>query len=402
MEYVILESAFGNPVPMVRSSRRIKISEKSQKNMLAKGLLKNKDDSKKSAGVVTNNSSLNVSTVPSTEVNHPTLIKKDDVLQGVDLLNSVFSLFPLASFGSRQIRLTDGMYTKVVAHTKVNASNSTGAGNAVVDTPDMNSAVDSSVPINTSEVQLAVDKAFSTLPETEDANKDKHVEIKKASHAKAKVAKYSHPVELPHFVTDENNIFTKDNIKHNEVQDVTTTEKRDVPIVVNDRDDKVRFLFDSSSPVEHDKSKENEVTLPVDEKKGALHPTMKAKDDDIASILAEIEQLKNEDAQVDKDTKLAEERFESSVQSLKDSVQKVENAEKDREEAITRARLIKETLQAGLEEKRNKLKDYETRTELNKAKTAENIETAERTAAGTQELRNSMPKQLVHALSKNA
>lgn len=393
-------------------AKRIKFSEKSRANIhnkdipFYKGVVQQPIESSVTPKAVSNVS----------EVSSPTQMKKvnpaSSVLDNV-ILNNVypFTVGNFTSLNYQLLRLTDNMYNKVSKHTKLadslNVANVGELTDGSVDggvgnVSSMDASVDSTnlqSTVNDAFTSIPNDAVFSSVDDEVNLSKDEHEEtdvsdsnsVKKASYTKAKVEKYNDFVKdtLPRFVLSDNDIFSHLDIsleENNAIQE-DSMEKRDIPLVVNERNEtdlSVSNIVDNVSVGHHDESSE----------KAELHSV---EDEDVADILAELQQLQKVDEETERDTKLAAEQFETSVKALNDSVQKMQEVQKEREEAITRARLIKDTLQAEVEEKRKKLLDFQEKTEQNMAEVRKNNDTIQKTEAGIQELRDSMPKQLTHA-----
>ena len=430
-----LGTEFSDQVQLTQPSRRIKLSEKSHRGVLANMSSAFKKHFVTPAAQETASASVSVA-VPEADNNvktvhpvKPTMTPvtpiaeraKESALDNV-ALRSVFDYVSHTFSGSsgRMIREGDTMYNNTVAHTAVaNVEPTVELGD--ISSPEL-STTDSihqveiptadvgTTKVNVTEMQEAVDDAFTATPEVTPVDNSKNAEmddvsatkVKKASYAKANVAKYNNSLEktvvdLPRFTG--NDIFNRSQSKVTEQEpkvEEETPEKvtvepvsnRDVPIVAAERfdyitkannkrgtatDTSTKFLFEA--PTE-------EVTTVKGEIRD-FEPTVfdgKVKDEDIAQYLNKIVELK-------KAVAVADRRVRSSEEECVSSTERLEQAEKQRQSTINHARAVIETLQASIEDKKRQVLDFQ-------AQTARNNEAIQRIEAGTRELSDSIPKQL--------
>lgn len=429
-----LGTEISDQVQLTQPSRRIKLSEKSHRGVLANMSSAFKKHFVTPAAQETASASVSVA-VPEADNNvktvhpvKPTMTPvtpiaeraKESALDNV-ALRSVFDYVSHTFSGSsgRMIREGDTMYNNTVAHTAVaNVEPTVELGD--ISSPEL-STTDSihqvEIPIadvgttkvNVTEMQEAVDDAFTATPEVTPVvdnreNEEKDVsatKVKKASYAKANVEKYNDlertGVDLPRFTGSD--IFNQTQSKVTEqepkVEEETPKEvtvepvsNRDVPIVAAERfdyitkannkrgtatDTSTKFLFEA--PTE-------EVTTVKGEIRD-FKPTVfdgEVKDEDVAQYLNKIVELK-------KAVAVADRRVRSSEEECVSSTERLEQAEKQRQSTINHARAVIETLQASIENKERQVLDFQ-------AQTARNNEAIQRIEAGTRELSDSIPKQL--------
>lgn len=429
-----LGTEFSDQVQLKQPSRRIKLSEKSHGGVLANMSSAFKkhfvtpvvqEAASASVSVAVPEADNNVKTVHPVK---PTMTPvtpiaeraKESALDNV-ALRSVFDYVSHTFSGSsgRMIREGDTMYNNTVAHTAVaNVEPTVELGD--ISSPEL-STTDSihqvEIPIadvgttkvNVTEMQEAVDDAFTATPEVTPVVDNRENEetgvfakkVKKASYAKANVEKYNDlgrtVVDLPRFTGSD--IFNQTQSKVTEqepkVEEETPKEvtvepvsNRDVPIVAAERfdyitkannkrgtatDTSTKFLFEA--PTE-------EVTTVKGEIRD-FKPTVfdgEVKDEDVAQYLNKIVELK-------KAVAVADRRVRSSEEECVSSTERLEQAEKQRQSTINHARAVIETLQASIENKERQVLDFQ-------AQTARNNEAIQRIEAGTRELSDSIPKQL--------
>ena len=413
MDNIVLKSLsdfdFAN---LVNVSRRIKISERSQKGI-----------SKKLSSFESEKSSVNVdgnqkSSVVNTDVHEQSKPVVDDVdkkesnpiLDGIELKNVAMLLeVSWNVLGKRAIRLTPKMYEHVVTNTVV-ANIEEMADVVGLESASTVEEVNESVPdvstdvevsnVDSSEVQEKVNDAFVFTPVEipippyfSAADLKKSVSVKKAAMAPAKMKKFSDTAEtdLPRFTN--NDLFSPEE-QHEAVTEVknSTEEKsvnqnvsRDMVVVAPERKETVdRFVVvDSVDEKNFDDVNAVDVT--------ASFETPKVDDEDIVSILAEIRKLEEQKSQSMKNMKEAKEKYEESVENLHRSEKEVADAQKSRADALARVEEIRTTLKAGIEEYNKSVLDFKQRTENNYKEIDKNTEKVEKTNAGTQELLTGMP-----------
>lgn len=425
MDNVIMQSIvdFSDYAKTVKPSKKIKISERSQENMRAKIIpfrskRQEEDITSKTQSVSTDVPGVN-------EVKPPVVEHKASALDNVSLEN-VYEFVPIVwvNGGYRQIRLTDSMNSKVVLNTaKANIEPVVGINDIVSESSEVaidkpsediksddvvaHTSVANAIRGVVNQAFQAKDVAVPIVASFVDSNEEKvgagakAKDVKKASHSKAKIEKYraatNETTNAPRFIVSGNDIFSKPTVAESQrVGKVATGTDRVVPIVVMDRDELVAQVDLMQQPdlkVIQGGLADKFSDAPSEN----ITNVSSTEDEDIASILAEIQQLQKEEEEAVRSSKKEEKAFQTSVEELNASAQKVKNAKKERDEALSRAKVIKEALQAGVEENRRKADEFRSKTEQNRAAIRENTEIAERTAAGTKELRESMPKQLVKA-----
>lgn len=413
MDNIVLKSLsdfdFAN---LVNVSRRIKISERSQKGI-----------SKKLSSFESEKSSVNVdgnqkSSVVNTDVHEQSKSVVDDVdkkesnpiLDGIELKNVAMLLeVSWNVLGKRAIRLTPKMYEHVVTNTVV-ANIEEMADVVGLESASTVEEVNESVPdvstdvevsnVDSSEVQEKVNDAFVFTPVEipippyfSAADLQKSVSVKKAAMAPAKMKKFSGTAEtdLPRFTNNdlfspeekqETVVEVKDSV---EEKDVNQNVSRDMVVIAPERKETVdRFVVvDSVDEKNFDDVNAVDVTTSFE--------TPNVDDEDIVSILAEIKKLEEQKAQSMKNMKEAKEKFEESVENLHRSEKEVADAQKSRADALARVEEIRTTLKAGIEEDNKSVLDFKQRTENNYKEIDKNTEKVEKTNAGTQELLTGMP-----------
>lgn len=398
---------------LVNVSRRIKISERSQKGISKK--LSSFESEKSLANVDDNQNSIVVNTDVH-EQSRPVIdsvdFKKESnpVLDGIELKNVAMLLeVSWNVLGKRAIRLTPKMYEYAVANTVV-ANIEEMADVVGLESASTVEEVNESVPdvstdvevsnVDSSEVQEKVNDAFVFTPVEipippyfSAADLQKSVSVKKAAMAPAKMKKFSDAAEtdLPRFTN--NDLFSSEEKQETgvEVKDsveekvVNKNVSRDMVVVAPERKEVVdRFVVvDSVDEKNFDDVNAVDVTTSFE--------TQNVDDEDIVSILAEIKKLEEEKAQSMKNMKEAKEKFEESVENLHRSEKEVADAQKSRADALARVEEIRTTLKAGIEEDNKSVLDFKQRTENNYKEIDKNTEKVEKTNAGTQELLTGMP-----------
>ena len=413
MDNIVLKSLsdfdFAN---LVNVSRRIKISERSQKGISEK--LSSFESEKSSVNVDGNQKS----SVVNTDVHEQSKPVVDDVdkkesnpiLDGIELKNVAMLLeVSWNVLGKRAIRLTPKMYEHVVTNTVV-ANIEEMADVVGLESASTVEEVNESVPdvstdvevsnVDSSEVQEKVNDAFVFTPVEipippyfSAADLKKSVSVKKAAMAPAKMKKFSDTAEtdLPRFTN--NDLFSPEE-QHEAVTEVknSTEEKsvnqnvsRDMVVVAPERKEAVdRFVVvDSADEKNFDDVNAVDVTTSFE--------TPNVDDEDIVSILAEIRKLEEQKSQSMKNMKEAKEKYEESVENLHRSEKEVADAQKSRADALARVEEIRTTLKAGIEEDNKSVLDFKQRTENNYKEIDKNTEKVEKTNAGTQELLTGMP-----------
>ena len=398
---------------LVNVSRRIKISERSQKGISKK---LSSFESEKSLANVYDNQNSSVVNTDVHEQSRPVIdsvdFKKESnpVLDGIELKNVAMLLeVSWNVLGKRAIRLTPKMYEYAVANTVV-ANIEEMADVVGLESASTVEEVNESVPdvstdvevsnVDSSEVQEKVNDAFVFTPVEipippyfSAADLQKSVSVKKAAMAPAKMKKFSDAAEtdLPRFTN--NDLFSSEEKQETgvEVKDsveekvVNKNVSRDMVVVAPERKEVVdRFVVvDSVDEKNFDDVNAVDVTTSFE--------TPNVDDEDIVSILAEIKKLEEEKAQSMKNMKEAKEKFEESVENLHRSEKEVADAQKSRADALARVEEIRTTLKAGIEEDNKSVLDFKQRTENNYKEIDKNTEKVEKTNAGTQELLTGMP-----------
>lgn len=397
---------------LVNVSRRIKISERSQKGISKK--LSSFESEKSLANVDDNQNSI----VVNTDVHEQSKPVVDDVdkkesnpiFDGIELKNVAMLLeVSWNVLGKRAIRLTPKMYEHVVTNTVV-ANIEEMADVVGLESASTVEEVNESVPdvstdvevsnVDSSEVQEKVNDAFVFTPVEipippyfSAADLQKSVSVKKAAMAPAKMKKFSDTAEtdLPRFTN--NDLFSPEE-QHEAVTEFknSTEEKsvnqnvsRDMVVVAPERKEVVdRFVVvDSVDEKNFDDVNAVDVTTSFE--------TPNVDDEDIVSILAEIRKLEEQKSQSMKNMKEAKEKYEESVENLHRSEKEVADAQKSRADALARVEEIRTTLKAGIEEDNKSVLDFKQRTENNYKEIDKNTEKVEKTNAGTQELLTGMP-----------
>ena len=413
MDNIVLKSLsdfdFAN---LVNVSRRIKISERSQKGISEK--LSSFESEKSSVNVDGNQKS----SVVNTDVHEQSKPVVDDVdkkesnpiLDGIELKNVAMLLeVSWNVLGKRAIRLTPKMYEHVVTNTVV-ANIEEMADVVGLESASTVEEVNESVPdvstdvevsnVDSSEVQEKVNDAFVFTPVEipippyfSAADLQKSVSVKKAAMAPAKMKKFSDTAEtdLPRFTNNE--LFSPEEKQETvvEVKDsveekaVNQNVSRDMVVVAPERKEAVdRFVVvDSADEKNFDDVNAVDVTTSFE--------TPNVDDEDIVSILAEIRKLEEQKSQSMKNMKEAKEKYEESVENLHRSEKEVADAQKSRADALARVEEIRTTLKAGIEEDNKSVLDFKQRTENNYKEIDKNTEKVEKTNAGTQELLTGMP-----------
>ena len=413
MDNIVLKSLsdfdFAN---LVNVSRRIKISERSQKGISEK--LSSFESEKSSVNVDGNQKS----SVVNTDVHEQSKPVVDDVdkkesnpiLDGIELKNVAMLLeVSWNVLGKRAIRLTPKMYEHVVTNTVV-ANIEEMADVVGLESASTVEEVNESVPdvstdvevsnVDSSEVQEKVNDAFVFTPVEipippyfSAADLQKSVSVKKAAMAPAKMKKFSDGAEtdLPRFTNNE--LFSPEEKQETvvEVKDsveekaVNQNVSRDMVVVAPERKEAVdRFVVvDSADEKNFDDVNAVDVTTSFE--------TPNVDDEDIVSILAEIRKLEEQKSQSMKNMKEAKEKYEESVENLHRSEKEVADAQKSRADALARVEEIRTTLKAGIEEDNKSVLDFKQRTENNYKEIDKNTEKVEKTNAGTQELLTGMP-----------
>ncbi len=397
---------------LVNVSRRIKISERSQKGISKK--LSSFESEKSSVNVDDNQNS----SVVNTDVHEQSKPVVDDVekkesnpiLDGIELKNVAMLLeVSWNVLGKRAIRLTPKMYEHVVTNTVV-ANIEEMADVVGLESASTVEEVNESVPdvstdvevsnVDSYEVQEKVNDAFVFTPVEipippyfSVADLQKSVSVKKAAMAPAKMKKFSDTAEtdLPRFTN--NDLFSSEEKQETgvEVKDsveekvVNKNVSRDMVVVAPERKEAVdRFVVvDSVDEKNFDDVNDVDVTTSFE--------TPKVDDEDIVSILAEIRKLEEQKSQSMKNMKEAKEKYEESVENLHRSEKEVADAQKSRADALARVEEIRTTLKAGIEEDNKSVLDFKQRTENNYKEIDKNTEKVEKTNAGTQELLTGMP-----------
>lgn len=397
---------------LVNVSRRIKISERSQKGISEK--LSSFESEKSSVNVDGNQKS----SVVNTDVHEQSKPVVDDVekkesnpILDVIELKNVAMLLEVSwnVLGKRAIRLTPKMYEHVVTNTVV-ANIEEMADVVGLESASTVEEVNESVPevstdvevsnVDSSEVQEKVNDAFVFTPVEipippyfSAADLQKSVSVKKAAMAPAKMKKFSDTAEtdLPRFTN--NDLFSSEEKQETgvEVKDsveekvVNKNVSRDMVVVAPERKEAVdRFVVvDSVDEKNFDDVNAVDVTTSFE--------TPKVDDEDIVSILAEIRKLEEQKSQSMKNMKEAKEKYEESVENLHRSEKEVADAQKSRADALARVEEIRTTLKAGIEEDNKSVLDFKQRTENNYKEIDKNTEKVEKTNAGTQELLTGMP-----------
>lgn len=398
---------------LVNVSRRIKISERSQKGISKK---LSSFESEKSLANVDDNQNSSVVNTDVHEQSRPVIdsvdFKKESnpVLDGIELKNVAMLLeVSWNVLGKRAIRLTPKMYEHVVTNTVV-ANIEEMADVVGLESASTVEEVNESVPdvstdvevsnVDSSEVQEKVNDAFVFTPVEipippyfSAADLQKSVSVKKAAMAPAKMKKFSDTAEtdLPRFTN--NDLFSPEE-QHEAVTEFknSTEEKsvnqnvsRDMVVVAPERKEVVdRFVVvDSVDEKNFDDVNAVDVTTSFE--------TPNVDDEDIVSILAEIRKLEEQKSQSMKNMKEAKEKYEESVENLHRSEKEVADAQKSRADALARVEEIRTTLKAGIEEDNKSVLDFKQRTENNYKEIDKNTEKVEKTNAGTQELLTGMP-----------
>ena len=397
---------------LVNVSRRIKISERSQKGISEK--LSSFESEKSSVNVDGNQKS----SVVNTDVHEQSKPVVDDVekkesnpILDVIELKNVAMLLEVSwnVLGKRAIRLTPKMYEHVVTNTVV-ANIEEMADVVGLESASTVEEVNESVPdvstdvevsnVDSSEVQEKVNDAFVFTPVEipippyfSAADLKKSVSVKKAAMAPAKMKKFSDTAEtdLPRFTN--NDLFSPEEKQETvvEVKDsveekaVNQNVSRDMVVIAPERKEIVdRFVVvDSVDEKNFDDVNAVDVTTSFE--------TPKVDDEDIVSILAEIRKLEEQKSQSMKNMKEAKEKYEESVENLHRSEKEVADAQKSRADALARVEEIRTTLKAGIEEDNKSVLDFKQRTENNYKEIDKNTEKVEKTNAGTQELLTGMP-----------
>ena len=413
MDNIVLKSLsdfdFAN---LVNVSRRIKISERSQKGISEK--LSSFESEKSSVNVDGNQKS----SVVNTDVHEQSKPVVDDVdkkesnpiLDGIELKNVAMLLeVSWNVLGKRAIRLTPKMYEYAVANTVVanieEMADVVGLESAstVEEVNESVSDVSTDVEVSnvdSSEVQEKVNDAFVFTPVEipippyfSAADLKKSVSVKKAAMAPAKMKKFSDTAEtdLPRFTN--NDLFSPEE-QHEAVTAVknSTEEKsvnqnvsRDMVVVAPERKEVVDRFVVVDSVEEKNFDDVNAVDV------ATSFETPNVDDEDIVSILAEIRNLEEQKSQSMKNMKEAKEKYEESVENLHRSEKEVADAQKSRADALARVEEIRTTLKAGIEEDNKSVLDFKQRTENNYKEIDKNTEKVEKTNAGTQELLTGMP-----------
>ena len=413
MDNIVLKSLsdfdFAN---LVNVSRRIKISERSQKGISKK---LSSFESEKSSVNVDGNQKSSVVNIDVHEQSKPVVDDVDKkesnpILDGIELKNVAMLLeVSWNVLGKRAIRLTPKMYEHVVTNTVVanieEMADVVGLESAstVEEVNESVSDVSTDVEVSnvdSSEVQEKVNDAFVFTPVEipippyfSAADLKKSVSVKKAAMAPAKMKKFSDTAEtdLPRFTN--NDLFSSEEKQETgvEVKDsveekvVNKNVSRDMVVVAPERKETVdRFVVvDSVDEKNFDDVNAVDVT--------ASFETPKVDDEDIVSILAEIRKLEEQKSQSMKNMKEAKEKYEESVENLHRSEKEVADAQKSRADALARVEEIRTTLKAGIEEDNKSVLDFKQRTENNYKEIDKNTEKVEKTNAGTQELLTGMP-----------
>ena len=397
---------------LVNVSRRIKISERSQKGISEK--LSSFESEKSSVNVDGNQKSSVVNTDVHEQskpvVNDVDKKESNPILDGIELKNVAMLLeVSWNVLGKRAIRLTPKMYEHVVTNTVV-ANIEEMADVVGLESASTVEEVNESVPdvstdvevsnVDSSEVQEKVNDAFVFTPVEipippyfSAADLQKSVSVKKAAMAPAKMKKFSDTAEtdLPRFTN--NNLFSSEEKQETgvEVKDsveekvVNKNVSRDMVVVAPERKEVVdRFVVvDSVDEKNFDDVNAVDVTTSFE--------TPNVDDEDIVSILAEIRKLEEQKSQSMKNMKEAKEKYEESVENLHRSEKEVADAQKSRADALARVEEIRTTLKAGIEEDNKSVLDFKQRTENNYKEIDKNTEKVEKTNAGTQELLTGMP-----------
>ena len=397
---------------LVNVSRRIKISERSQKGISKK---LSSFESEKSSVNVDDNQNSSVVNADVHEQSRPVVDDVDKkesnpILDGIELKNVAMLLeVSWNVLGKRAIRLTPKMYEHVVTNTVV-ANIEEMADVVGLESASTVEEVNESVPdvstdvevsnVDSSEVQEKVNDAFVFTPVEipippyfSAADLQKSVSVKKAAMAPAKMKKFSDTAEtdLPRFTN--NDLFSSEEKQETgvEVKDsveekvVNKNVSRDMVVVAPERKETVdRFVVvDSVDEKNFDDVNAVDVTTSFE--------TPNVDDEDIVSILAEIRKLEEQKSQSMKNMKEAKEKYEESVENLHRSEKEVADAQKSRADALARVEEIRTTLKAGIEEDNKSVLDFKQRTENNYKEIDKNTEKVEKTNAGTQELLTGMP-----------
>ena len=411
MDNVVLKSISDFDVAsLANASRRIKISERSQKGI-----------SKKITSFLNSISRDSVPTQDSTETKvevKSNSVAKENVekkvstphLDSIELKNAgIFSEISWLNAGKRAIRLTPKMYEQIGLNTaSANVEEISGVGNLTDNVSgestenNVTNVVEESTPevvseIDSSKVQESVNDAFVFTPVevptppifmTDESRKPSGV--KKSSLAPAKVKKYRQKSidELPRFTNSslfnsvENNEVSSE-VKVPEENKNIESVSREMPVVVPVRE----VVKDRFKIVETPSEVKTDVIQNVTDTQIPIH----SDDQDVSAILKEIRSLEEQKAQSMRDMELAKQQFEESVKTLQDSEKKVEDAQKSRASALARVEEIRNTLKAGIEEDNKSVMDFKQKTEDNYKEIDKNTAQVEKTNAGTQELLTGIP-----------
>lgn len=411
-----LGTEFSDQVQQMQQPKRIKISERSQKGILAKMSSTFKSVKSSVAPVVQENVSASVSVAVPEEGNNvrnvhpvkptttpvtPTVERaKESVLDNVTL-RSIFDYasHTFSGLSGRMIREGDTMYNNTIAHTAAaNVEPTVELGD--ISSPELsttdsvaepvnqveNSTLDvDTATVNVTEMQEVVNDAFTATPEVTpvvDNSKDEMnvpaKKVKKASYAKANVEKYNVPekpvIELPRFTGSD--IFDQSQSKVAEQKPRVEEEKpkevavepvsnRDVPIVVAERDTthtKGLEKKDAATETAVDTrflfgTPAEEVTTTKNEisDSGPVVSDDKVEDEDIAQCLSKFVEAKQANVEAERRAKSAQEGYETSVVGF-------EEAKKKRKEEANNLLAQAESLKASTNAFEKEAHDFEVRT----------------------------------------
>lgn len=273
----------------------------------------------------------------------------------------------LTNLYSRLIRLTDAMYTKVVAYTSMVKKETSATlsefsdsfGKSVSEDTEPFVSTDNGVDLTSDKMKSTVDNAFDSIP-VETVVKEANNGVKKASYPKAKVKKY----KLPTKMISDNGLFTSDVVidtttVSNSIKEVSD---REVPIVVPERKDK--FLFNDlsiASVTTKDSEEPKKMDFSIDELKSIRISS--EKDDDFEALLAKVEKSRK-DEEVSRTKKVsAEKDFESSVQVLKTAAQRYNVSNKALEEVKAKAHAYLNEIEANIEDNMKKERELRAMAE---------------------------------------
>lgn len=367
MDNVILKSGFDFPDDYGRAfvgPKRIKLSGKSDTNLRAKiisfpSAVESNDNKEISSSqdIVEQNSQVAVDVEKKADA---TPVHSSSVLEHVDLESSnQYAGQSIRCLSSKLIRLTDGMYNKVIKNTllinqdtAISLENMTSNDSSLdIESKDFE-AESSTVDLTSTDIKKAIDVAFDSV------QKDTTENVKSVKRApypkfKAKVNKYK---KMPTNMISDNGLFSS---KTEEVTVVTSeadnnTNDRVVPIVAPER--KYKFLFTSEKVQDNKEVKDSKFSL--DEVSAIAD-----KDEELANLLAQVEERKK--AEVDSENKIAEaeEVYNSSVKVLTGAKQRYEASNKALSDAKKKAYDYLHEIEANIADNAQKEQDLRTRAE---------------------------------------